>query len=62
VAASEREDAKQKDATFVPVRVSLVAAPIEIMHRHGHVIRVHDAASPRQVPWALDGDAETAEV
>jgi hypothetical protein len=25
----------------VPVRVSLVAAPIEIMHRHGHVIRPH---------------------
>lgn len=49
--------------TFVPVRLPLVGvAPIEIVHRHGHIIRVHDVTSLRCVLELLASDAANAEV
>lgn len=59
----DREAAK-RNKTFVPVRVSMIgaAAPIEIVHRHGHVIRVQDVTSLRQVLQVLDDRSPSAEV
>jgi hypothetical protein len=57
-------EAAKRNGTFVPVRVSRIGAtaPIEIVHRHGHVIRVQDATSLRQVLQVLDDRSPTAEV
>jgi hypothetical protein len=57
-----RASAIQSNGTFVPVRLPLVnVAPIEIVHRHGHVIRVHDVASLRCVLEALAADSADTE-